>query len=354
MNGKLRGLFRRQHTHEPITVDQIKFEALKTLIGEDKLMRYCDVQSVSVTQRRISFTRNNHEVQDILQRIQGILQDELSVDEADHVKVEAATQDALVDNVYIKYLKTQNKIVIFASEWELLHRTKRRIQKHFGQYRNSHGLMRFREPDVAFPEVQGFTMRGKLLTIKTYKAALDSLPVDVIVNPTNETLMQGNDPCPEDAVHGRNLFEIFKKKSPIPVTDMTVTCRGDDRGTLVIYCHGLSSTTAATKYLENLHSTILRCLCEVWNRSCTSIAIPVITSAVMVTSARQCAETYVRAVKSFDENVIGGSLREVHFVDSSDTTVRLFENELKSGWSMFPTEKILERDKQVISAYLKT
>ena len=61
---------------------------------------------------------------------------------------------------------------------------------------------------------------------------------------------------------------------------------------------------------------------------------------------------YVRAVKSFDTFVTGGSLKEVHFVDITEDMLQLIQQELLKQWGKQPDNDMLKLDTAFIKQCL--
>ncbi|XP_041360710.1 protein mono-ADP-ribosyltransferase PARP14-like [Gigantopelta aegis] len=206
--------------------------------------------------------------------------------------------------------------------------------------------------------VQPF-IRGKLLDVMVYKGHITQLSVDAIVNAANGRLAHGAgvaraiaDAAGDDLLKEGNKY--IREHGIIGVTGVADTTAGRLPCKMVLHAVGpaMYDYKDETQCLEDLCKTILRCLCEARNLNMSSVAIPSISSGIFGVPKPSCAEMYVRAVKSFDTMVTGGSLRQVHFVDVSDTMLQLIQNEFVNEWGKQLDDHFLRRDSKFIKQCL--
>ncbi|XP_046569929.1 uncharacterized protein LOC124278256 [Haliotis rubra] len=204
------------------------------------------------------------------------------------------------------------------------------------------------------------TVHGSLLTIKVYKTNITTLPVDVIVNGANENLSHGGGVARAIAKAAGSMMENESQKvvasKQIPVTELAVTTAGNLPSKKIFHAVGPRWSNYNMKDLcsRDLCFTILRCLCAARNWGFTSIAFPSISAAIFGVPQDVCARMYVQALKTFDTVASGGSLREVHFVDVSDTMVTAIAKELANSWKTPLEGNDFDRDRAFIYRCLGT
>ncbi|XP_048249660.1 uncharacterized protein LOC124119043 [Haliotis rufescens] len=210
--------------------------------------------------------------------------------------------------------------------------------------------------DISFVMESGAAVaEGRSFTVKVYKESIVSLALDVIVNGANGQLSHIAGVARSIArAAGRQLeYEgnsIVLQRGDIPVTDLAVTNSGKLPCKWVFHAVGprWRNYTDKESCLEDLCCTILRCLCEAVNRSFETIAFPSISSSIFAVPKDACAKMYVRALKSFDTVVERGSLKEVHFVDISETMVTIIQTGLQNTWSQPGKTENLTKDRAFI------
>ncbi|XP_041376690.1 protein mono-ADP-ribosyltransferase PARP14-like [Gigantopelta aegis] len=202
-------------------------------------------------------------------------------------------------------------------------------------------------------------VRGKLLDVMVYKGDIIQLSVDAVVTAANTKLTAtvGIAKAIAEAAgdtlvkEGRRYVQVHGE---LKVSGVVATTAGRLPYKKVLHAVGpaYSDYTDKAKCLEDLCKTILRCLCEARKLNVTSVAIPSISSGIYKVPKPSCAEMYVRAVKSFDNVVTGGSLKQVHFVDIDDAMSQLISQEFVSKWSAKVDDTVLSLDSKFIKQCL--
>ncbi|XP_046558138.1 uncharacterized protein LOC124278257 [Haliotis rubra] len=359
--------------HADMTITLL--EAVIHLFGQDEVSNFCDVKNdpANLGQRKVFF-RHTSEGQAFQNRIMGIFQEELRVPKSDWQRGGAIATEAMkgYDDVYITYDIEKHTVIMFAENWDTMGKAKRRVQDETGSGKtSSRGNRRFAAIKTVAAEVESrieqgtaqthcTTVHGSVLTIKVYKTDITTLPVDAIVNGANENMSHGGGVARAIAKAAGSMMENESQKivagKQIPVTELAVTTAGNLPSKNIFHAVGPRWSDYTMKDLcsRDLCFTILRCLCAARNKSFNSIAFPSISAAIFGVPQDVCARMYVQALKTFDTVVSGGSLREVHFVDISDTMVTAIAKELAHSWKTPLEGNDFQRDKDFINRCLGT
>ncbi|XP_041354984.1 uncharacterized protein LOC121372626 [Gigantopelta aegis] len=348
-----------------LEVDSHHFEAAKRLkiVGEKQLQKSISVNQLKSGKVQLIFKTADEELQN---RIQALFREDISLEGAnsDQQKITSVikhVQDSIPD-IYCAHIPDQQIVTLFGEDCEKIDAARRNILVGLGQVKIGYRGRRtctsssktmdsvqkakvrsvFKNQTMAGADTTGVQpfIKGKLLDVMVYKGDITRLSVDAIVNATNGRLAHGAgvaraiaDAAGDELLKEGNRY--IQDHGVISVSGVAVTTAGRLPCKKVLHAVGpaMFDYKDKTHCLEDLCKTILRCLCEARNLNMTSVAIPSISSGIFGVPKPSCAEVYVRAVKSFDMVVTGGSLRQVHFVDVNDTMLHLIQQEFVNEWN---------------------
>ncbi|XP_041379218.1 uncharacterized protein LOC121391774 [Gigantopelta aegis] len=348
------------------TVDQIEYEAIKNLIGNKLFQRFCTAEQMT-DRVKICFIPglpdSYNEFECMYQKIIGLVRYDIDLSPSDSEKARNVAQNISSEFKGVFFKCCHDRLVIIGDDRDvtdaaknkanvLLGKSKptRRVQRQYATIKDvsesSHSSNA--EALSSSKYITGsLDFQGNLLTVKVYNTDITKLKVDVVVNAANGQLDHSGGVASyiakaagDDLV--RESRDYIKKYGDISVTKLAVTNAGRMPCKKVFHAVGprwnAYRDSEKKVCLEDLLKTILRCLCAARNLNMTSIAIPSISSAIYAVPKEYCAEMYVRAAKSFDQYVQGGSLKEVHFVDVNTEMVDLIQKTFKKDWNK-PAEK---------------
>ncbi|KAK7010038.1 E3 ubiquitin-protein ligase DTX3, partial [Biomphalaria glabrata] len=192
------------------------------------------------------------------------------------------------------------------------------------------------------------------LKVRICKADITKLNVDMIVNAANIKLSPiGGVALAISIEAGHELVkdceEFIKKNGSLRVTEVFVSKGGRLKAKYVMHAVGPIWDRYEDKKncLKELRQTVLRCLIEASLRSMKTVALPSISAAKSKVPAKLCAETYMAAVKSFDnirQKLSLLSLQEVCFVDVNEELVYTIQEEFLNHWEINSDKYLVKED----------
>ncbi|XP_041379854.1 uncharacterized protein LOC121392863, partial [Gigantopelta aegis] len=363
------------------TVDQIQYEAIKNLIENKLLERFCTTQQKTDDKVKICFIPPSHhpnkDFEDVYQKVIGLIRFDIPLLSSDLGKAKHAAQKISEEFQDVFCKCCHDKLVIIGDNRDVTDAAKNKANVYLGKVKTTNRRQRqfTTNRDVGesshsltddvlstYEHIAGsLDFPGNLLTVKVYKTDITKLNVDVVVNAANGKLDHNDGVASyiakaagDDLV--RESRDYIKKYGNISVTKLAVTSAGRMPCKKVFHAVGPNwlDYNDGEKHicLEHLLKTILRCLCAARDRNMTSIAIPSISSAIYAVPKEHCAEMYVRAANSFDQCVQGGSLKEVHFVDVNTEMVDLIQKTFSKEWKKTINEETIKNDQMIINDML--
>ncbi|XP_055899220.1 uncharacterized protein LOC106069472 isoform X2 [Biomphalaria glabrata] len=252
----------------------------------------------------------------------------------------------------------------------------REKEKHFAsspkhQYQESltsHEALEFEKYEGASRRVIRGDQKGNIfvgksdLKVRICKTDITKLNVDMIVNAANTKLKHNGGVAfaiSKEAGHElvKDCEEFIKKNGSLRVTDVFVSKGGRLKAKYVMHAVGPNWDYYEDKRncLKDLRQTVLRCLIEASRRSMRTIALPSISAAIFKVPAKQCAENYMAAVKSFDcirQKLSLSSVEEVWFVDVNEDLVYIIQDEFKKHWQNGDYENLVDEDLHFVHQHL--
>ncbi|KAK7471616.1 hypothetical protein BaRGS_00035713 [Batillaria attramentaria] len=191
----------------------------------------------------------------------------------------------------------------------------------------------------ARPVSEFTTMSG--IKISVYKTDITKLPVDAIVNAANGHLAHGGGVAAAIArAAGPALEEegdvYLRKNGPLKVTEVLPTTAGAMSCKKVLHAVGprWDDYQDKAQCQQDLEETVFNCLKTAHSLQFSSLALSSISSAIFGVPRELCAQVYLSAVKSFDQQYGSKtSLTHIHFVDVSDIMVSIIQETFSKGFS---------------------
>ncbi|KAK0070199.1 E3 ubiquitin-protein ligase DTX3 [Biomphalaria pfeifferi] len=200
------------------------------------------------------------------------------------------------------------------------------------------------------------------LKVRIFKTDITKLNVDMIVNAANTKLKHNGGVAlaiSKEAGHElvKDCEEFIKKNGSLRVTDVFVSKGGRLKAKYVMHAVGPMWDCYEDKRncLKDLRQTVLRCLIEASLRNMKTVSLPSISAAIFKVPAKQCAENYMAAVKSFDcirQKLSLSTLEEVWFVDVNEDLVHTIQDEFNNHWEKDDNENFLQEDLHFVYQHL--